>query len=195
MKRIAFILVGMFFLWQQTAAHNPNEAFFEMVQNTQTFEIEAELPWSLRNALLQFEPRLKNAQSKEDFEKVLVQYLKQKLILKDKKGRVLELLLSKELLHQGHTHQSTFLLVYQGKAQSITNTILFELYPNQKNYHYLVGKEKKNFTTHPQKATFLLEQPAQKTTYSSFNKVGFWLIGLLTCVLLSLTILVRWKKT
>ena len=59
-------------------AHETNEAFFRIVQKENTIEIEAEFPWTMRNALIAFNPSLENSTNKKDFESTLLKSRRKK---------------------------------------------------------------------------------------------------------------------
>lgn len=70
-------------------AHKTNEAFFTFIQKETTVEIEVEFPWTLRNALIEFNPLLENSTTKKEFENTFSNYIKETIILKDKNGKLL----------------------------------------------------------------------------------------------------------
>jgi len=152
-------------------AHEPCEAFFTIKTNQDVIEIEAEFPWTMRNALFKFAPELKDSKSKKDFEMVLFEYVKINLLLIAKNGNSLELLSILELPQSDHTHQNNFLITYEADSlDQLQNTILCDLYSNQKNYHFLKTKRGKyEFVTR-------LESPVHKMKFSAAATSSFSLI-------------------
>lgn len=117
-------------------AHEPNEAFFIFNLGEELITVQAELPWSMRNALIDYNPNLETSSNKQDFENTFVRYIKDNLILKDKNGLVLEFEKFNELNNNGHSHQNDYLLTFKGNTLvEVTNTIMFNTYTNQINYN------------------------------------------------------------
>ena len=93
-------------------SHDSNKAFFKINQENNFIEIEAEFPWSIRNALIEFNPELENATFKEEFIASLKKYLELHLILSSNSGNQLELIQLKEITNTGHSHQSNYSILY-----------------------------------------------------------------------------------
>lgn len=116
--------------------HETNEAFFKFVQKQNTIEIEAEFPWTMRNALIAFNPSLENSTNKNAFENSFIEYIKANLILKDKNGDTLEYQAFQKLENNGHSHQNYYRVIFKGNDLfEITNTMMFNLNDNQINYN------------------------------------------------------------
>ncbi|MFK5974074.1 MAG: hypothetical protein QM485_12455 [Flavobacteriaceae bacterium] len=130
-------------------AHEADEAFFKLTQKEATVEIEAEFPWSLRNALIAFDPSLATAKDKSAFENAFIAYLKANLILKNKDGRAFEFVAFTEIRNNGRSRQNTYVIAYKGSdLQSVYNTLLFNINAEQKNYHsLLIGSKQQAFVT------------------------------------------------
>lgn len=155
---VSFILICAFNPFGY--AHEVNEAFFKINQKENTVEIEAEFPWTMRNALIAFNPSLENATSKKDFENTFIEYIKANLILTDKKGNKLKYQEYRELKNSGHAHQNNYLIIFKGdELYEIINTILFNVYNNQVNYHTITSNSKQeNFTTKKGEQRFILKK-------------------------------------
>jgi hypothetical protein len=120
-------------------SHESNKAFFKITQNDKKIIINAEFPWTIRKALIEYNPQLENATTKEDFIYSLKKYLKQNLSLKDNNDVIIELTKLTEIENPGHSHQSNYLLEYRGNnLQNISNTLLFNINNVQKNYHQII---------------------------------------------------------
>jgi len=117
-------------------AHETNEAFFAFIQKETTVEIEVEFPWTLRNALIEFNPLLENSTTKKEFENTFSNYIKETIILKDKNGKLLHYQGFIELETKGHSHQNRYLLIFKGtNLFEVINTIMFNVNDNQVNYN------------------------------------------------------------
>jgi hypothetical protein len=141
-------------------AHESNEAFFDIIQKENTIEIRAEFPFAMRNALMTFNPSLENATSKKDFENTFIEYIKTNLILKDKNGNELKYQEYKELKNNGHSHQNNYLIVFKGNdLYEITNTIMFNVFTDQVNYHNIIINSKQiKFKTKEGQTHFTLKK-------------------------------------
>ncbi|MFD0964762.1 hypothetical protein [Pseudofulvibacter geojedonensis] len=145
--------------------HEPNEAYFVIKNSRNSIEVEAEFPWTIRNALLKYDKSLENATTKEAFEEVLFSYVKEKLVFFDHEKNQLKLLSIKELPRTGHGHGSRFLIAYQeGNYQKVKNELMFDLYDNQQNHHELITSESitKNYSTTKNNPIFELKVKSNK---------------------------------
>ncbi|MFZ9045470.1 MAG: hypothetical protein ACO2ZZ_06360 [Cyclobacteriaceae bacterium] len=150
----SFLLSG-----NSMSAHEPNEAFFTFELKKGMITVEAELPWSMRNALIDYNPKLETSSNKEAFENTFSQYIKENLILKDKNGSVLEFQKFEELEKNGHSHQNNYLLIFQGNDfLEVTNTIMFNIDSNQANYNAINWNKTKYQTTSKKKSFKLKEE-------------------------------------
>lgn len=147
MRSIFLLLLSVYGLI--TFAHEVNKAYFNFTVKDHLVEVEAEFPWTMRNALLNFNPKLENSSNKQDFEDSFTEYIRQNLILKSSNGSNLELISFKELERKGHGHQNNYLIVFEGQNLfEITNTIMFNLYNNQVNFNSIkTGSSERVFET------------------------------------------------
>lgn len=168
-------------------AHEPNEAFFTFNLGENQILVEAELPWSMRNALIDYNPNLEKSNNKQDFENTFVSYIRDNLILKDENGLVLEFQKFEELKNNGHSHQNNYLLTFKGNTlEEITNTIMFNTYSNQVNYNTITWNGRK-FKTSKNKTSFKLNEENKS------NLSHYWWLLLLP--ILIITSIVIFKKT
>lgn len=136
---VLFLLCG-----NSIFAHEPNQAFFIFSLGVNQITVEAELPWSMRNALIEFNPNLETSTKKHDFENTFVEYIRHNLILKDKNGGILEFEKFEEIKNNGHAHQNDYLLTFNGNNLSeVSNTIMFNIYANHVNYNTITWNGKK----------------------------------------------------
>jgi len=158
-----FLALSFLVLSYASFAHEPNEAFFEITQKGNTTEVIAEFPWTLRNALIEFYPSLETANSKSDFESVFIKYIKANFILTGINGKDFKFVEFEELPNDGHSHQGKYLIVFSGNDLSIvTNTLLFNMYDNQKNHHKTtINSIEDTFETALGNATFEINNPGR----------------------------------
>ena len=164
-----FFFVG---LYLPASAHDVNKAYFKIVQHEKQVRVEAEFPWTMRDALIQFKPALKDASSSADFLEAFMEYIRSHLVLKDKYGNALELIDVKEVDQQNHSHQHTYLITFSGKdVHQVQNELMFNIYDNQKNYHtFSINSEKQSFITNADQVSFYV---------STNNHFSYWWMLLL----------------
>lgn len=178
-----FILLNLFVCVNTVYAHEPNEAFFTFSLKDSLITVEAELPWSMRNALIDYNPKLEKSATKQDFEETFFEYIKNNLILKDKNGVILELQKIEELKTYGHSHQNNYLFTFIGdNLLEVTNTIMFNLYKKQINYNTLTSNEVM-FKTSNNKNSFKTNEE-KKSTFSYYWWLFFIPISLVILMLI-----------
>ena len=169
-------------------AHETNEAFFKIVQKENSIEIRAEFPWTMRNALISFNPSLENSTDKKDFEKTFIQYLKANLILKDKNGKTLKYQTYQELKNDGHSHKNNYLIIYKGSDLfEITNTIMFNIYDNQVNYNTI--------TINSKQVIFKTEKGIINFVLKRNENTKYWYLSILLLPFIYFTYQYRNRKT
>jgi hypothetical protein len=153
-------------------AHESNEAFFNIVQKQNTIEIQAEFPWTMRGALIAFNPELKAASNKEAFEKTFVEYMKFNLIFTNELGERLDYSGYREMDNNGHSHQNNYLLIFNGNRFSqVTNTTMFNIYDNQVNYHTLIKND--------EEYTFVTNQGQPSFELPKHDSMNYWWVFML----------------
>ena len=159
MKFLIVCYFGIISCWS-LVAHEPNVAFFKYVETETTIEVHAEFPWTLRNALLKFNPDLEHATSREEFEQALLSYIKRHLVLQNENGEGLQLIEIKTVQNKQHSHQNNFVLIFQGIGlKQVTNSIMFDLNENQSNYNTFESlTSKTTFKTTKTNRGFILER-------------------------------------
>lgn len=122
---------------QSIHAHDADKAYFEIsFQNDNTI-IKAELPWTIRNALLAYDTNYVKAKTFEETNAIFFNYVKENIKLFDSDGNYLELIKAELNTKKGHNHATNYILTYKGTAvEKIKNTFLFDLNSTQENYHY-----------------------------------------------------------
>jgi hypothetical protein len=163
-------------------AHSPHECFFDINIEKNVCTIKAEFPWTLRNALLVFDPALNNAQSPQAFEQAFEKYISSHLILKDNDGKALVFKGFKALESSGHSHQNEYVLEYEGgEMTQVTNSIMFEMSDKQSNYHsIMIDGTKRTFKTYKGQDSFIIDNLS--TNYTPYFIFGFVVIGIIGIV-------------
>ncbi len=149
MKSIKIFCLALCLQTALLYAHEPNGAYFEVRQDGNELTVEAEFPWTLRLALLKAFPQLDENPTQEAFDKALFDYFRNNIIVGEK-GKVLKLK-KVEQVALGHSHSVVYKLKYaplqQTHGLSISNTCLFELYEDQRNYVAVFSSEGDKVTT------------------------------------------------
>lgn len=151
-------------------AHDADKAFFDIELEEKTTVVYAEFPWSIRNALISFEPNYIKLKTIKEINAVFFNYTKEKLKLFNDDGEELTLLdvvLNKD---PEHTHSTKYRLIYDGvDVVKVRNIFMVEHNKNQKNYHFFAdssGEDKrivtdKNFPSFDLK----LQEPTTNVLY------------------------------
>ncbi|NQX86631.1 MAG: hypothetical protein HRT67_12135 [Flavobacteriaceae bacterium] len=130
-----FFLFTSFFSNYALHAHEVNKAFFVVKKQDHSIVVEAQFPWTLRNALIAFNPKLQNAKDQLEFKTSFEQYIISNLILFDAKGIPLPFRDVEILDKREHSHQNDFRITFKGgSVAKIKNTMMFNIYDNQINY-------------------------------------------------------------
>ena len=183
-KRILFIFLFMCVLSMH--AHDADKAYFEIsFQNNNTI-VKAEIPWTIRNALLAYDANYTKAKTFEETNAIFFNYVKEKIKLFDSDGHHLVLLKTELNTNKGQNHATNYILTYKGTAvDKIKNTFLFELNSTQENYHYYYT-EKDTITdiiTNSHSPTAIIKLKSKNNNFIYFIIGGFLIvIGLIVVV-------------
>ncbi|MEO9853723.1 MAG: hypothetical protein ABJH72_18765 [Reichenbachiella sp.] len=137
-KYITLLLLCLIIKAFKTFGHETNKASFEVVESDFSIMVKADFPWTIRNALFDASPELKEKSDKEEFENALFSYFSQNLQLYDVAGNELELLDYEPMPRSGHDHGAQYSLYYKkhGKPLAqIKNTCMFERNEDHENQH------------------------------------------------------------
>ena len=116
-------------------AHDPHTAIYTFSEYSSTTEVTAEFPWLLRNAMMAFQPALKEAKTREAYMAVLKAYVSSHFVLSDKTGKSLPLIDIIEKKDPNH-HSGTFLMIFEGtEVAKVYNNILLDFSPKHQNFH------------------------------------------------------------
>lgn len=167
-------------------AHEPDQAFFSIKKGEGQIEIVAELPWSLRNALLVEYPELSQSQDRKDFENAFKSYVKKNIKIYNNLDNALELIEVREIPNEAHSHAAKYGFIFEGdNIHRIQNTMLMNLYSEQKNHHVVLSNNQ-SFVTTAEKDTVELHSD----NISLNNKI----LPAILCVLVLLAVIIRNKK-
>lgn len=130
------LILAFIFFSKILLEHNSKEAFYNIEKRADKVYVLAEFPWTIRKALLDFDPELREAHCKEAFEKSLFNYVETNFKLITQEGEVLQLYSVKEVAHVGHNHQSNFEFYFYGtNFVKLKNELFFNITPKHKNHH------------------------------------------------------------
>ena len=140
-------------------AHDSSKAYFNITQNSENVIVNAEFPWTIRKALLDFKPALEKAKKTQVFKAAMFDYVASSFIITNKHGSPLNLLSISTAKSTGHSHQLDYIFTFEaGKISSVTNTLLFAINNNQLNYHSVQNNDEVTFVTSNEQPTYMLEQ-------------------------------------
>lgn len=157
-------------------AHEPDQAFFNIKEGKEDVEVVAELPWSIRNALLKEYPELQQSQEKKDFEDAFKNYVKKNFKIYNQSNNLFELVQVLEIPNEKHAHASKYRFIFEGSGiRRIQNTILMNIYARQQNHH-TISSSKHTFITTKENDTY------------QFDSNNFYLIIRIFLVLLVIVV-------
>ena len=191
MKHCHFLLILFISISTLGFAHDANKAFFKIQQKENIVEVQAEFPWSIRNAVVEAYPRLESSKNQEDFDAAFFEYVKSNFQLRQNNS-VLELISIEYDTQQGHSHQSNFVFVFEGnQVDSIKNTMMFNTYVNQENYHdILLDTGHIKFITSKDSSSFQMESSSQ-TSFGNTIAIGLLIV---VVIVIGLFLYIRLKK-
>ncbi len=161
----ALILINLYTVY----SHNPYEAFFKIEEKKETVIVHAEFPWTLRNALIAFEPELLKSTDSNDYKTVFKEYLKTNLVLIDENDNKMKFISFEKKENHGHGHQNNYIIKFKGSnLQKIENSLLFNISNKQLNHHLLQVNNNE----------ILIKTSNSKSYFKLFKKAKFniWLL-------------------
>ena len=97
-----------------TYAHDSKEAYFKIIKTESNIVVQAEFPWTIRNALFYFKPELENTKNKTVFENAFFDYVATSFIITNSNNRILKLLkVEMEAIPEGHNHQTNYIFTFE----------------------------------------------------------------------------------
>lgn len=168
-------------------AHAPDEAFFDIFESKGNLVVQIEFPWTIRKALLQAYPHLEQAQTQAEMEAGLLDYLKQNIQILDQQKQAFQLQSLIPIPNTStHGHGTLYQLNFDEyrPIHSIQNSIMFNSYPNQVNYHMLhTSKTALKFTTNQQVPSFVISAaatpPSNWLLYTIITSLVFAILGVI----------------
>lgn len=194
MTKMYYVLVLMWLFVFNGFAHDANKSFFKIYQNGDFVEVEAEFPWSIRNAVLKEFPGLENSNNQKDFDAAFFDYISSNFSISSG-NNFLSLLSIKAIAKDGHSHQNNFRFVFIGNNfDTVTNTIMFNIYENQENYHEVeLNNQHEEFLTTPKNTLFKIHLDSDSESSKGNNTIVI-LFALVFIVLMSLLFFENRKK-
>lgn len=150
MKNLIVVLAIICVSQIDLLAHDADVAYFDIESSKDQIVVHAELPWTLRTALMDFCPELEDTRDASKHNEALYQYFDQNLKLYSTTGAI-SMLTMREVNVDGHSHQVNYEIIYAGaELYQIENTMLFSIHKKQKNHHTIAsdGVMTKQMTTH-----------------------------------------------
>lgn len=149
-------------LWFSTSvlAHSPNRAYFDIQVKENAIVVNAEFPWTIREALMNYDSQLGENADEQAITQALECYFMDNFIIRDENGGVAAIQSLRILPHRGHSHQANVEVVYEHvDILRIRNTIMFNLFKDQVNNHV--------FHLEPSIVSFV-----STASYPSWNRSG-----------------------
>ena len=165
-------------------AHEAHQAFFE-IQETELKEINiwADFPWTLRDALIQFDSTLLTDKQEVVWSSAFERYVIQNFRVNNTNGNTLKFLSIEELAntHSGHSIRYNFKLEW-GIIGEIENRLMFNVNGNQENYHKIIRKDGSvEFVTNRDSPNYLFKE--------NHNSYFYFVISIFVGIFLSLLVL------
>lgn len=148
-------------------AHDAHQAFFGIRETElKLINIKADFPWTLREALIQFDSNLLVDKQEEVWRSALERYIIQNFIVYNSNGIPLKFLSIEESTssHGGHAIQYNFSLEW-GEIGEIENRLMFNINEDQENYHKISGNQGDiEFVTTTNNPNYIFDQ-SKKTIF------------------------------
>ncbi len=194
MKLIHCVVVIMCLFITNGFAHDANKSFFKIQQKVDFVEVQSEFPWSIRNAVLEAFPELENSNNQKDFDTAFFKYIDANFSIRNGKA-LLSLVSLKAVDSHGHSHQNNFVFVFAGNNfDTVTNTIMFNIYDNQENYHEVeIDKQHMEFVTITENMSFKINLDSDSKSSIGKDTIVI-LLALVFSVLMSLLFFKNKKK-
>ena len=178
MLRRSLLVFFSFVISSLAFSHSTKEAHFRISKESKFIVVEADFSWAIKNAVVKEFPKLESAENKAEVIEGLKKYLANHFILINAKGKKLDLFELEEITKKFEGHENRFRLKYDlGDLKIIKNSIQFNIYNDQINYHKLVWEaEEYNFITSLDHAEY--EVPSKSSNFFLWL-LAFLLVGLI----------------
>lgn len=145
------ILLSALLIRFQIHAHSVTKVLYDFKQNDKSITVEVDLPWTLKYELETFDTSLKTEKTRENFNRILKNYIAEHLELTDVFGNPIVLVsVEKDHTPKEHLHGEAYVFGFENKKiQKIKNNMFCLTVPKQKNVNKLFIKVKPSclFTT------------------------------------------------
>lgn len=167
--------------------HDISAVEFRIDHQSEHISVQVDLPWTLKEALEKFDPSIKIDKSRNHFDKVLFNYVKEHFVLWDADLNEIPLLYIEETVPSDqHVHGACFKFVFRSESISrIENRFLFDINKRQRNIHLIQENDKwVGYTTTSDRSSFNLtikssSQPNLLPLIVSFSFIGLFAFLLL----------------
>lgn len=168
-----FLLLALMFVGLKSRAHDANKAYFNLSIEQNQIMVDAEFPWTIRNALLSYDPQLEFQSDQHTFNNRFKDYVTENFKIEDNSGEPLNLLQVEILQKDGHSHQVNYQFIFEkGLVKKISNSLMFNLQNNQINVHTItINGESIIFETKAETSTFEIE-PSSNNLLLVYAAVG-----------------------
>lgn len=149
-------------------SHDADVAFFDIQQiNSREIYIYADFPWTLRDALIQFDSSLLTDKRKGNWKTVFAEYVALRLRIYDSNHQQIKLLEIEDVPNEHSGHAIQYIFRFEGGTiREIDNQLMFNINEDQKNYHKLIKEHDSiEFVTSLTSPNFKLNQPAYLKYY------------------------------
>ena len=134
MRKVLLFLLIQGYATNVCHAHSTKQAIFS-IEIKDSISIRASFPWTLRKALINYEPSLFKIKDSLFIHQVLQKYISDNLILKNDKNTPLPLIRLEKINTQSY-HSVDYNIWFSGNTpKTITNTLLFNLNNKHTNIH------------------------------------------------------------
>ncbi|MDW7690388.1 hypothetical protein R9C00_23490 [Flammeovirgaceae bacterium SG7u.111] len=163
-KTVIILVIGLLSFINIALAHSPKETYATLEIKNSNLIVTLDVPWSINNALREGNPYIKD----DIDEDVFIEFAKTYLILNFEVRKEEELVrpTNIEILEGDHFHNARISIEFpcsELAGLSIKNTLLFNLNPNQRNYHKvkITDATPKNYITFQELPTFQIKGKSQ----------------------------------
>lgn len=177
-----FIWVYFILYLTKGYGHDAHVAFFEIqVVDSKSINIIVDFPWTLRDALLQYDSTLLNDKGAENWRKSFERYVLEHLSIYDVEYHPIKLLGIEVLPNSESSHSVRYKFQFEGGVISeIENRLMFNLNPNQVNYHTLKNKSDEiEFVTNAHSPKFQPKEIELVNYYFTILVIGSIFLSLL----------------
>ena len=147
--KITLTILCTIFLYLTASSQDAKTAHFDITTTDKNIVVAAEFPWTIHNALIEFNPSMKNDTSKQSYINTMKQYIEAHFHIITPFGFEAKLTDIKRVQKNEHSHQANFIFLFKKDSiHSIRNSLLFDQSPKHVNHHTIThGNTTKTFQT------------------------------------------------